>query len=175
MESWVSCGIFETYLFEEDGFEKNEKYRHGHDTSDEASLISNIDGDDDYWTFIENPTYDTFENIFENLIYDIYSKGSCYYETYESYKEEQSEFSNDQSELYPSIGNKDLKKQCNDESDGVQLVEVFSQPWSSHIDVPYVLEHLGAYTMSYYLISLDDQHDGVVDLPHHPDLYISAT
>ena len=45
---------------------------------------------------------------------------------------------------------------------------------SSHIDVPYVLEQLGAYTMSYYLISLDDQHDRVVDLPHYPDLYISA-
>ena len=56
----------------------------------------------------------------------------------------------------------------------MQLVEVFSQPSSSHIDVPYVLEQLGAYTPSYYLISLDDQHDGVVDLPHHPDLYISA-
>ena len=36
------------------------------------------------------------------------------------------------------------------------------------------MKHLGAYTMSYYLISLDDQHDGVVDLPHHLDLYISA-
>ena len=24
------------------------------------------------------------------------------------------------------------------------------------------------------MISLDDQHDGVVDLPHHLDLYISA-
>ena len=68
------------------------------------------------------------------------SKGSCYSETYESYKEEQSEFSYDQSELYPSIDNKDLKKQCSDESDGIQLVEVFSQPSSSHIDVSYVLE-----------------------------------
>ena len=33
---------------------------------------------------------------------------------------------------------------------------------------------LGAYTTSYYLISLDDQNDGVVDLPHSLDLYISA-
>ena len=31
-----------------------------------------------------------------------------------------------------------------------------------------------AYTMSYYLTSLDDHHDGVVDLPHHLDLYINA-
>ena len=45
---------------------------------------------------------------------------------------------------------------------------------SSHIDVPYVSEQLGAYTTSYYLIRLDDQHDGVVDLPHHLDLYISV-
>ena len=44
---------------------------------------------------------------------------------------------------------------------------------SSHIDALYVLEQLGAYTTSHYLISLDDQHDGVVDLPHHLDLYIS--
>ena len=56
---------------------------------------SDIDGDDDYWTFIENPTYDTFENIFENLIYDVSSKGSFYSETYESCKEEQLEFSYD--------------------------------------------------------------------------------
>ena len=41
------------------------------------------------------------------------------------------------------ISNKDLKKQCDEESDGIQLVEVFSQPSSSHIDVPYVLEQLG--------------------------------
>ena len=67
-----------------------------------------------------------------------------------------------------------MKKQCSDESDGIQLVEVFSQPSSSHIDVPYVFEQLGAYTTSYYLISLDDQHDGVVDLSHYLDLYISA-
>ena len=102
------------------------------------------------------------------------SEGSVHSETYESCKEEQSKFSYDQSKLYLSIVNKDLKKQCSEESDGIQLVEVFSQPSSSHIDVPYVLEQLGAYTMSYYLISLDDQHDGVVDLLQHPDLYISV-
>ena len=94
LESWIPCDI-ETQLFEEDGFEKNEKYRHGLDTSDEASLISDIDGDDDYWNFIENPTYDTFENIFENPIHDMISK-NCSSETYESYKEEQSEFLYDQ-------------------------------------------------------------------------------
>ena len=106
LERVVPCDIFETQLFEEDGFEQNEKYIHGLDTSDEASLIY---GDDNYWNFIENPTYDTFENIFENLIYDMSSKGSCSFETYESYKEEQSEFLYDQSELYLRIDNKDLK------------------------------------------------------------------
>ena len=115
MESWVPCDIFETQLFEEDCFEQNEECSQGLDTSDEASLISDIDGDDDYWTFIENPTYD----IFENLIYNMSSKGSCYSETYKSCKEEQSKFSYDQSELYLSIGNKDWKKQCSEESDGI--------------------------------------------------------
>ena len=110
LESWVPCDIFETHLFEEDCFEKNEECSEGLDTSDEASLISNIDGDDDYWTFIENPTYNIFENIFENLIYDVSSEGSCYFEMYESCKEEHSKFSYDQLELYLSIYNEDLKK-----------------------------------------------------------------
>ena len=96
LESWVPCDIFETQLFEEDCFEQNQ-CRQGLDTSDEASLISNIDGDDDCWTSIENPTYDIFENIFENLIYDVSSEGSVYSETYESCKEEQLEFSYAQS------------------------------------------------------------------------------
>ena len=78
------------------------------------------------------------------------------------------------SQSFYMISNKDLKKQCDEESDGIQLVEVFSQPSSSHIDIPYVLEQIGAYTTSYYLRSIDDQHDGVVNLPHHLNLYISA-
>ena len=117
LERWVPYDIFETQLFEEDCFEQNEECSQGLDTSDEASLISNIDGNDDYWTFIENPTYDTFKNIFENLIYDVSSEGSCYSETYESCKEERSEFSYDQSELYLSICSDHLKKQCSEESD----------------------------------------------------------
>ena len=71
MESWVPCNIFETQLFEEDCFEQNEECSQGLNTSDKTSLISDIDGDDDYWTFIENPTCDTFENIFGNLVYDV--------------------------------------------------------------------------------------------------------
>ena len=79
------------------------------------------------------------------------SKGSVYSETYESCKEKQLDFSYDQLELYMSLCDKGLKKQCGEESDGIQLVEVFSQPSSSHIDVPCVLEQLGAYTASYLL------------------------
>ena len=101
------------------------------------------------------------------------SEGSVYSENYESCKEKQSEFSYDHSKLYLSFCNEYLGKQCSEESDGVQLVEVFSHPSSSHIEVPYDFEQLRAYTMSYHSISLDDQYDGVVDLPHHVDLYIS--
>ena len=165
LESWDAYDIFETHLFEEDCYDhKEDEDSQGLGTSDEHSLISDIDGHDDYWTFIENPTSDTLENIFENPIHDLYneesvysgicgssiydgfSKGSVYSETYESCKEEQSEFSYDQSELCLSICNKDLEKQCNEELDGVQLAEVFPQPSSSHIDVPYDLEQFGAYT-----------------------------
>ena len=67
-------------VFEEDCFQQNEECSQGLDTNDEASLISDIDGDDDYWTFIENPTFD----IFENLIYDVSNEGSVYSATYES-------------------------------------------------------------------------------------------
>ena len=48
LEIWVPCDIFETQLFEEDCFEQNGECSQGLDTSDEASLISDIDGDDDY-------------------------------------------------------------------------------------------------------------------------------
>ena len=101
------------------------------------------------------------------------SEGSCYSETYESCKEEQSELSYNQSDLYLSICNEDLEKQCNEESDGMQLVEVFSQPSSSHIEVPYDLEQLGSYTMSYHSIILDDQCDDIVSMPYNVDWYIS--
>ena len=64
-------------------------------------------------------------------------------------KEEQSKFSYDQLELYLSICNEDLEKQCSEKSDEVQLAEVFPRPSSSHIDVPYDWEQLLAYTQSY--------------------------
>ena len=44
---------------------------------------------------------------------------------------------------------------------------------SSHLEVPYDLEYLGAYTMSHHSVRLDDQYDDIVSLPHHADWYIS--
>ena len=49
----------------------------GYDTSKEDSLISDIDGSDDYWNFIDNPTC---ENLIENPIYDMSSEGNVYSE-----------------------------------------------------------------------------------------------
>ena len=51
-------------------------------------------------------------------------------------------------------------------------MEYQSQPSSSHVEVPYDLEQLGAYTMSHHSVSLDDQYDDIVSLPHHADWYI---
>ena len=100
----------------------------------------------------------------------MYSDGSVYFETYESCKEEQSEFSYDQSKLYLSIFNEDLEKQCSEESDWVQLIEVFFQPSSSHTDVPYDLEWFRAYTQIYQQIIPLYEYD---DLPHHMYVYTS--
>ena len=55
----------------------------------------------------------------------------------------------------------------------MQLVRYQSQLSSSHIEFPYDLELLGAYTLSCHPVSLDDQYDGVVNMPHHSDLYIN--
>ena len=55
----------------------------------------------------------------------------------------------------------------------MQSMEYQSQPSSSHIEVPYDLELLGAYATSYHLISPDDKYDDVVSLPHLADRYIS--
>ena len=55
----------------------------------------------------------------------------------------------------------------------MQLVEYQSQLSSSHIAFPHDLEPLGANTMNYHLVSVDDQYDGVFNLPHHFDLYIN--
>ena len=52
-------------------------------------------------------------------------------------------------------------------------MEYQSQPSSSHIEVPYDLELIGACATSYHLINPADQYDDVVILPHRSDWYIS--
>ena len=111
--------------------------------------------------------------IYGSSIHDASNKRSFYSDTCGSYKEEQSEFSYDQSELYLSIYNEDLEKQCSEESDGVQLAEVFPRPSSSHIDIPYDLEQFWAYTQSYQQISPLDEYYEVVYIYHHAHMYIS--
>ena len=66
------------------------------------------------------------------------------------------------------ISSEDIEKQYREESNVMQSTEYQSQSSSSPVEVPYDLEQLGAYTTSYHLISLDDQYDGVVDLPLIP-------
>ena len=145
VERWDPYDIFENQLFEKDCYNhKEDEDSQGLGTSDEHSIIFDINGDD----LFENPIYDMSSEgsvcleICGSPIYDASNKGSVYSDTYESCKEEQLE-------LYLSICNEDLEKQCSEESDRVQLVEVFSQPSSSHIDVPCDLEQFGAYTQSY--------------------------
>ena len=99
----------------------------------EYSLISDIDGSDDYWNFIDNRNCD---NLIENHIHDMSSKGSVYskicgipiydtsiegsmhLDTWEnlSMEEEHSKFSHDHSEYHaePHKGNKNvnIEKQC---------------------------------------------------------------
>ena len=67
LESLTSCNIFETKTLKDDYYEQEEgSYIYGCDTSEEDSLISDIDGSDDYWNFMDNP------------ICDMSSKGSVY-------------------------------------------------------------------------------------------------
>ena len=50
--------IFETKPIKEDCYEHEvDRYNQGHDA---VSFISDNDGDDNYWTFIENPIHETF-------------------------------------------------------------------------------------------------------------------
>ena len=64
LESLTSCNIFETKNLKDDYYEQEEgSYISGYDTSKEDSLISDVDGGDDYWTFMENPVYETLKNL----------------------------------------------------------------------------------------------------------------
>ena len=91
--------------------------RQEHDAIDEDSPTYDMDGSDDYWNFIDNPTC---ENLIENPIHDMSSKGSVFskicgspiydtsiegsvdLDTWEnlSMEEEHSKFSHDHSESY---------------------------------------------------------------------------
>ena len=66
-----------------------------------------------------------------------------------------------------------MEKWFCEKTDVMQLLEYHSQLASSHIEFPHDLEPLGAYTVNYHPVSLDNQYDGVVNLPHHSDLYIN--
>ena len=88
-------------------------------------------------------------------------------------EEEHSKLLYDHAEPHKGINNEDIKKQCCEKTDVMQLLEYQSQLSSSHIEFPHDLEPLGAYTVNYHPVSLDDQYDGVVNLPHHSDLYIN--
>ena len=55
----------------------------------------------------------------------------------------------------------------------MQSMEYQSQSSFSYIEVPYDLELLEAYAMSYHLISPDDQYDDAFSLPCLADWYSS--
>ena len=133
--------------------------RNEHDAMDEDSPTYDMDGSDDYWNFIDNPTC---ENIIDNPIHDMSSKGSVYskicgspiydtsiegsVDTWEnlSMEEEHSKFSHDHPESYhaephKSISNEDIEKQYCEKSNVMQSAEYQSLPFSSYIEVPYDL------------------------------------
>ena len=87
-------------------------------------------------------------------------------------EEDHVDFSYDHSESHTSVSSEDLEKRCIEESDSIPM-ECQSEPTSSHSKVRHDLEQSGAYTESYQSISPFDMYDGVVDLPHHVDIYIS--
>ena len=58
LECFTACNIFETKTSKNGHCEHEEvSYIHECDTNDEESLITDVDGNDDYWIFIENPIY----------------------------------------------------------------------------------------------------------------------
>ena len=110
---------------------------------DEESPTYDMDGSDGYWNFIDNTTC---ENLIENPIHDVSSKGSVYskicaipiydtsiegsMDTWEnlSMEEEHSKFSHDHSESYHAKphkvnSNKYIEKQCCEKLDVTQSVE----------------------------------------------------
>ena len=66
-----------TNKFEEDEYENEDKYDLEHDTSDEESLMSEKDVDEESWTIMENPVYEmykeeTFDGFVDSSVNGIY-------------------------------------------------------------------------------------------------------
>ena len=72
LESLLPCNILsEEYCYEY----KEDMDRQEHDAMDEEPPTYDMDGSDDYWNFIGNPTC---ENFMENPIHDMSNNGSVY-------------------------------------------------------------------------------------------------
>ena len=57
LEGLLPCDLFS----EEDEYEDEDKHNLEHDTSDEGSIMSDKEVDEDCWTFMENPINDMSE------------------------------------------------------------------------------------------------------------------
>ena len=163
LKSSFPYNIFETRYSEEEYSEHEDECIQECDAMDKDSHIFDKGRDDDYWTYIKKP------------IFDVSREESVDLETFGDLGMEDNhvDFSYDHSESHTSVTSEDLEKQWIEESDSIQPMECQSQPTSSHSEVPHDLEQPGAYTKSYHPISPFDMYDGVVDLPHHINIYIS--
>ena len=195
-EGLLPCDLFS----EEDEYEQKETYILEHDTSDEYSLMSDKDVDEDSWIFMENTIYDisdeennepkTFVGFVDNHVYDIYNGGSFESlddfiedDIYEGFKEEIMDlvalgnfyveeehvvYPNDLFEPFINIINENIERKCSEDSYTMLQFQLLP----SHAKVPYDVEQLYAYTISHHLMRFDHRYDGVVNPPHHVDLYI---
>ena len=57
LEDLLPCSHFS----KEDEYENEDKYNLDHDTSDEDSLMSDKDVDEEFWTIMENPVYEMYK------------------------------------------------------------------------------------------------------------------
>ena len=111
-----------TFFSEEDEYENEDKYNLEHDTSDEDSLMSNKDVDEDSWTFMENTVYDmseeennepeTFDGFVDSPVYGISKGESMDLMALGNFdmEKEHAVYPYDQSEPYMSISNEDKGK-----------------------------------------------------------------
>ena len=158
--SWGFENSSETKSFEEDCYEYKEDIdSQEHDAMDEESPTYDMDGDDDYWKFMEKPIYDmsregsayseSFGGSIENTICDMSTEGSVHLGTWGGLgmEEEYTKFSYNHSEPYhpethTSITNEYFERQCIEESNLIQPMEGQPKPTSSHSEVPYDLDGL---------------------------------